>query len=84
MHPEGKFEAEILDHGFCKSGLKGSPQFFAKFKTEAGEITGFFPLTHKAKQYTIEKIRNMGFQGDSMEDLADGMAMRGYWCDATR
>lgn len=80
MHPAGSFDAEILDHGYSKSRGKGSDQFFVVFQTEAGTITGFFSLSDKAITYTIEKIRNMEFQGDDLGDLADGHALRGNQC----
>lgn len=78
IHPEGYHDATVEDHGFS-DGKKG-PQLWVKFKTPEGVITGFFSLTEKAAGYTIDKIRNLGFQGDDLGLLADGKALQGGWC----
>lgn len=77
MHNAGIFDATILDHGFIHKQSMKAPQFWAKFKTDEGHITGFFSLTHKSAQYTIQKIRAMGFQGDDLMSLNDGNELAG-------
>jgi hypothetical protein len=74
LHPKGFFKAEILDHGFAKTD-SGTNYFAVKFATllegeKVGEITGFFYLTDKAAEFTIQKIRAMGYEGDDLRDLA--------------
>ncbi len=74
LHPKGFFNAEITDHGFGKSE-SGTEYLAVKFLTmlegeKVGEITGFFFLTDKAAEYTVQKIRAMGYTGDDLRDLA--------------
>ena len=80
MHTTGTFEAAIVDHGFGSSKNTKSPQFVVSFQTDEGPITGFFSMTDKAIEYTLEKIRNMGFDGADLGLLADGTALRGSRC----
>ena len=82
MINEGRYDAKILDHGFNEK-TKG-PQFWVSFETNTNEkITGFFSLTDRAAEYTIKKIRAMGHQGDSLEELGSGYALRGNLCSIT-
>ena len=74
LHPKGFFKAEITDHGFAKTEA-GTDYLAVKFLTlldgeKVGEITGFFFLTDKAAEYTVQKIRAMGYTGDDLRDLA--------------
>lgn len=83
MHPEGSFEATILDHGFAKSQKKGTAQFWTKFQTTEGTITGYFAFSPKAAEYTIDKIRAMGFQGNDLDELQDGTVLRNCMCEVS-
>ena len=76
LHPPGLHEAEITDHGFGQS-TTGSDQFVVSYKTAFGSLFGYFYLTDKAVQYTLQKVRNMGFQGDDLSELGDGSVLRG-------
>jgi hypothetical protein len=78
MHSEGTFDAKVTDHGFAP-GNKG-PQLWVKFETSEGNIAGWFSFTDKAAQHTVKKIRNIGYQGDNIEQLNDGVSMRGMLC----
>ncbi|KAF0156247.1 MAG: hypothetical protein FD189_1052 [Elusimicrobia bacterium] len=80
LHSVGIFDAEILDHGFSKSRKVKTDQFVVNFQTPEGKITGFFAMTDSAIEYTIEKIRAMGFEGADLGLLADGTALRGAKC----
>lgn len=68
LHPEGQFPAFIRDHGLSTSST-GNPQLWVKFETEHGTINGWFAMTDRAIQYTVEKVRNMGFDGHNFADL---------------
>jgi len=80
MHPSGTFEAEVIEHAITESS-KGTPQVAVKFETSEGEITGWFALTDKAAEYTVEKLRAMGFQGDDLSQINDGQCMVGNQCN---
>jgi hypothetical protein len=80
MHPTGTFEAEVIEHAITESS-KGTPQVAVKFETSEGEITGWFALTDKAAEYTIQKLRAMGFQGDDLQAVNDGRCMVGNQCN---
>jgi len=82
MHPKGKYEAKVIDHGYNQA-TTGSYQFFAEFQTEAGSIIGFFSLSEKAISHTLKKIRAMGFQHDDLDILGDGKHLRGNMCRIT-
>jgi len=81
MHNEGQFDAEIMDHGFM-AGNKG-PQLWVKFKTSQGQITAFLHFTPDASEYSVKKVRAMGFQGDDLSQLGDGKALAGNLCSIT-
>jgi hypothetical protein len=74
LHPEGFFRAEIVDHGFGKTETRTNylgVRFRTLLEGEAvGEITGFFYLTDKSAEYTVQKVRAMGYEGDDLRDLA--------------
>lgn len=78
-HPAGNFRAEILDHGWSESST-GTPQFTVKFQTEHGHVNGYFPMTDRAAEHTLRKIRAMGYEGDDLDDLADGSVLKGCFC----
>ena len=80
MHPTGTFEAEIVEHAITESS-KGTPQIAVKFETKEGDITGWFALTDKAAEYTIKKLRAMGFQGDDLKQINDGQCIVGNQCN---
>lgn len=79
IHPAGFHNAIVVDHGFVTSS-KGNTQLSVQFNTEYGAIRGWFALTPKAAQYTMEKIRAMGFQGGDLGKLADGNILEGNQC----
>ena len=80
LHPEGYFDAEILDHGITVSQT-GTEQVAVKFQTEKGIITGWFPLTDRAIEYTVEKLQNMGFCSSTFSKLNDGKCLVGNRCN---
>ena len=82
LHPEGMHLATVLDHGITKSG-SGTPQVAIKFETEYGIITGWFALTHRAAEYTAEKVAACGFVGDSFADLNTDGLLVGNRCKIT-
>jgi len=82
MHPTGLHSAVVIDHGITKS-TNGTCQVAVKFETEYGLISGWFPMTDKAAEYTIEKLNNMGFNGRSLEGLQDGKCICGNKCVIT-
>jgi len=82
IHPTGTFnDCEIIDHGFAESGQKKSLYFWIKVRTpqsdEFGNVFGNFYLTGAAAEQTIDKIAAMGFNGDDLQELADGTKLRG-------
>ena len=80
LHPQGVFEASVVDHGF-EAGKPGkSASFVVRFATEHSEIQGWFSMSDKAVQYTVEKIRAIGFAGNDLNELADGTALLGCKC----
>jgi hypothetical protein len=87
IHPKGTFQAVVEDHGIGESKNTGTPQVIVKFatSTEGGqdEIWGYFALTDKAAQYTVEKVRAMGFTGNDIEQLNDGQCCVGNPCSVT-
>lgn len=89
LFPKGNYLATVLEHGFGKTP-SGSEQFVVKFDTEAGVITGYFSLAEtvndkgkSAADYTMGKIRAMGFNGDDLGELAEGDLLAGNKCDIT-
>jgi hypothetical protein len=79
MIPAGWHTAKIVDHGISP-GKKGS-QVVVQFDCEAGIILGYFSLTDKSAEYTVNKIRAMGFQGDDLQQLNDGECIKGNLCE---
>ena len=78
LHPEGIFVAKVLDHGFDKTTKKGTLYFWVDFETEAGLVQGEFYLSGRAIEKSMEKIANLGHQGEINDPaLADGSALRG-------
>lgn len=82
IHPVGTFnDCEILDHGFAESGQKKSLYFWIKVRTPEsetyGNVFGNFYLTGAAAEQTIDKIVAMGYDGDDLQELADGTRLRG-------
>jgi len=82
MHPEGNYDAEILDHGFSEART-GTLQFWAQFGTQHGTITGYFPMTDAAADGSLRKIAAMGYDGTSLGELSDGTYLRGRKCVVT-
>lgn len=82
LHPEGQFTATVLDHGLTTSN-RGNTQLAVKFETEHGEITGWFAMTDKAIEYTMEKIIAMGYRQESLVGLNDGRCLVGNKCVIT-
>lgn len=79
LHPAGFFIAKVLDHGFS-SAKTGTPQFWAKFKTDAGDVVGYFAMSDRAAEYTVEKIQAMGFEGTDLQELSTGTVLQGHEC----
>ena len=82
MHPTGVYNAIIRDHGITQSN-GGTIQVCVKFETECGMITGWFAMTDRAAEYTVQKINNMGFRGESLSELNDGACLVGNKCQIT-
>ena len=82
IHPAGQFEATISNHGYSMTST-GTHQFWVQFETKAGSLRGFFFLSDKAIEHTIAKIRAMGYDGDNLEELADGTRLAGLMCLVT-
>ena len=80
MHPAGRFDAEIIEHGITFA-TTGTEQVVVKFQTSEGTITGWFAMTEKAAEYTIEKLRNMGFAGSDLAEVNDGECLIGHRCN---
>ena len=78
-HTAGSFAAKVITHGFTTT-MKGADQLAIEFETSEGKVTAYLALTDKAAQYSIDKIRAIGFCGDDMGQLADGTAMAGMQC----
>jgi hypothetical protein len=77
MHAAGTFDAVVIEHGFS-SAKTGTPQFWARFETQECEIIGYFALTDKSAEYTIEKIKAMGYNGADLGELAEGNILAGH------
>lgn len=82
LHPEGRFPAVIVDHGFL-TATTGTDQFVVKFQTEHGTITAWLAFTEAAAKHSIKKIRAMGFTGDDLSELGSGVALEGNKCEIT-
>lgn len=83
LHPIGEHEAEVLDHGLVTSKT-GTSGVAVKFQTEFDVITGWFYLTDKTVEYTIEKLRAMGWEGDDFRELNQQPAvLAGHKCVIT-
>ncbi len=81
VHPAGIFDAIVLDHGLDE-GDTGTPFAWAKFKTDHGNITGFFYLSERAAEYSAQKIDAMGFTGMRLEDFnTEPPSCRGNKCE---
>jgi len=87
IHPTGTFDAVVEEHGIGESKHSGTPQVIVKFSTVTpsghDSIWGYFPLTERAAQYTVDKLRAMGFTGNNIEEINDGQCMRGNGCSIT-
>jgi hypothetical protein len=79
LHPKGYHDAKIIDHGISTTKNE-KLQVVVKFETEHGQITGFLYMSDRAAEYTIEKIKNMGFNGNSLDELNDGRCLVGNPC----
>jgi len=80
IHPAGQFAATVADHGITKTS-NGKEQVAVKFETEHGFITGFFALSEKAIEYTLEKLQACGFDGSSLLELqSDPPRLAGNKC----
>lgn len=80
LHKAGEFDAVVINHGWSYSKNE-TLQFFVTFRTDGTEpITSYFSMSEKAVKYTVEKIRNLGFQGDDFDLLTDGLELAGNWC----
>lgn len=82
LHPAGSYTASVMEHGISRS-KSNTVQVAIKFKTEHGTITGWFPLSDKAAKHTIEKLKNIGFTGDSVAQVNDGVCLIGKECVIT-
>lgn len=80
LHPEGQFDAEVLEHTINES-KQGNERVVVRFKTEHSTIIGWFYLTNRAAEHTVKKLRAMGFTGDDLFVLyAESEAMVGNRC----
>lgn len=78
IHPAGTYAAKVLESGLSTTKT-GKDQISVRFRTEHGEVTGFFFLTEKAIEYSFKKLSAMGFAADSLADLNNG-AIDGNTC----
>ena len=75
-HPIGTFnDAEITDHGFGESGEKKTPHLWVIFKTEHGELQGYFYLTERSAEFTMEKLVHMGLPAGSAIMYSDPVTL---------
>lgn len=79
LHQTGLHDAKIIDHG-VSSTKSGSPCVEILFNTEHGYIRGWLYFTDRAAEYSIEKLKNAGFNGNSLEQLNDGQCLVGNRC----
>lgn len=79
IHTPGLFPAVVVEHGWSES-KNGTPSLTVAFQTDEGMIRGWFYMTDKAAQHTIKKIRAMGYTGDDLRELGNGMCIRGNAC----
>lgn len=82
LHPEGKFLAEVREHAI-QVATTGTEQLCVKFETEFGVLWAWFAFTEAAAPHTIKKIRAMGYAGDDIGELADGVVLVGNKCEVT-
>lgn len=82
LHPEGRFPATIREHAI-QTASTGTEQLAVKFETEFGNVWAWFAFTEDAAPHTIKKIRAMGYAGDDLGELGDGVAMVGNVCEVT-
>lgn len=71
MHPAGVWPAKVVESGLSIT-RSGKDQISVRFRTEHGEVTGYFFLTERAAPFTMEKLVAMGFAGESLAELNNG------------
>jgi hypothetical protein len=82
LHPEGKFPAKIMEHAI-QTASTGTDQLAVRFETEYGSLWAWYAFTEDAAPHTVKKIRAMGYQGDDIGELADGIVLVGNECEVT-
>ena len=85
--PTGWYMGTVLDHGFGpQDGKEGTPYLAVKFEltpmegpdnTVVGSITAYLYLSDAAIEHTTKRIRDIGYEGEDEEALANGTAMKG-------
>jgi hypothetical protein len=68
MHPEGIFDAEIVEHGLGESS-GGTPEVWVRFATSEGLIVADLWITEKTSAKVARQLRNCGFSGKTTSEL---------------
>ncbi len=61
---EGTYRGTVRTIAFTESGTKGSPQVEATFLVEGAIKKAFWSLSGGAEEYTLNKLRTIGWNGD--------------------
>lgn len=80
IHAPGTFPATITQHGVQANERTGNMAVIVQYETAEGTIRGYFYLTDKAAPHTMKKLAAMGYNSDSLSDLANGQVMVGNRC----
>lgn len=80
----GTYVASVIEAGIAKS-KNGTPQAVIQFSYDDDgtprKITGYFALTEKAIDHTVDKLFNAGFRGKSISNLGDPASWTGRQCE---
>jgi hypothetical protein len=74
MITEGTYSAQLVKNDgewlqFSYAG-SGNAQVLLTFELEGGQhMQGFFSITPAAAEYTLQKLHNCGFKGESFKDM---------------
>ena len=69
MHPEGIFDAEIVEHGLGESS-GGTPEVWIRFATSEGMfVTADLWISEKTSAKIARQFRNCGFSGRATSEL---------------
>jgi len=80
MHPEGTYDARVVDH-VVSTTKAGKFQVLVEVETREGTAIMRLSLEGGAGQYTVDKLRRLGWQGRRFAELNERPpALKGRAC----